>query len=375
MDNIKVSVVIPVYNVEPYLRECLDSVINQTLKEIEIICIDDRSTDNSYQILEEYAKKDNRIILLKNENNVGVGITRNIGIKNSKGKYLYFMDADDYLSLDYIEQLYITAEKYDSDMVSNLNILKIENDKISYYLLYSEKIISENILEGESTISILNQKYGEKEYPFVTVWNHLLKREFITNNELFFMEIKARWGDADFYYRFMLNNPKTSYNHKSIYYHRINPNSIVQTSKNNLENNVQAIKHLYNSINYCKQKNNDLLLRHIYKICWRDINGLFNLSGNNPLFYEHLYEFANSIFLDKSITYENLYNQYLLIINNNTYEKYLLTKELFNKIDELDKKINNALSKRKKKIKIFGIERLYDRKIIYIFGIRITLKK
>ena len=91
----KVSVIIPVYNVEEYLRECLDSVINQTLKEIEIICVDDGSTDNSLEILKEYAKKDNRITVISRKNK-GVGYSRNEGINVSKGKFIAFMDPDDY---------------------------------------------------------------------------------------------------------------------------------------------------------------------------------------------------------------------------------------------------------------------------------------
>lgn len=121
---IKISVIIPVYNVEEYLKECLDSVINQTLKEIEIICIDDCSTDSSYSILEEYAKKDSRIVLIKNKENMGVGYNRNIGIKEAKGEYIGFIDSDDYISEDYYENLYNTAKKYNSDVVNTLNIYK-----------------------------------------------------------------------------------------------------------------------------------------------------------------------------------------------------------------------------------------------------------
>ena len=91
----KVSVIIPVYNVENYLHECLDSVLNQTLKEIEIICIDDGSTDNSLNILKEYAKKDSRIFLSSRKNK-GVGYTRNECIQNAHGEFIAFLDPDDY---------------------------------------------------------------------------------------------------------------------------------------------------------------------------------------------------------------------------------------------------------------------------------------
>ena len=134
MYNIKVSVIIPVYNVEPYLKECLNSIINQTLKDIEIICIDDCSTDNSYQILEEYSKKDNRIIILKNEKNTGGPSTaRNKGIDLAKGDYLYFIDSDDYIENNFLEEMYNTAKEYNTDIVSNLNIIENNNNNYIYY--------------------------------------------------------------------------------------------------------------------------------------------------------------------------------------------------------------------------------------------------
>jgi glycosyltransferase involved in cell wall biosynthesis len=92
----KVSVIIPVYNVEAYLRQCLDSVVNQTLKDIEMICVDDGSTDSSAEILKEYAKKDERIRVLT-QSNSGAGAARNAGLVSAKGKWLYFLDGDDFI--------------------------------------------------------------------------------------------------------------------------------------------------------------------------------------------------------------------------------------------------------------------------------------
>ena len=100
-----ISVIIPVYNVEKYLRECLDSVINQTYKNLEIICVNDCSTDSSPEILEEYAKKDRRIIIKKNPKNIGLGLTRNEGIKIASGEYIHCLDSDDWLELDAYEIL------------------------------------------------------------------------------------------------------------------------------------------------------------------------------------------------------------------------------------------------------------------------------
>ena len=111
-----VSVIIPVYNVEPYLKDCLDSVANQTLKDIEIICINDGSTDNSLEILNEYAKKDSRFIVLTQENQ-GQGVARNKGVELAKGKYIQFVDPDDWVELDMLETLYNFAEEHNSQVV------------------------------------------------------------------------------------------------------------------------------------------------------------------------------------------------------------------------------------------------------------------
>ena len=101
MNNITVSVIIPVYNTEKYLEECLKSVINQTLKVIEIICIDDGSTDNSPDILKEYSEKDGRIRIYS-QTNKGQGAARNRGIDLAKGEYVYFIDSDDFMEINFL---------------------------------------------------------------------------------------------------------------------------------------------------------------------------------------------------------------------------------------------------------------------------------
>ena len=102
---VEISVLIPSHNVEKYIRECLDSIVNQTFKEMEIICIDDGSTDSTLDILNEYALKDSRIRVYENKENKGVGYTRNYLLSLAKGKYIYFMDSDDYLELDAFEKV------------------------------------------------------------------------------------------------------------------------------------------------------------------------------------------------------------------------------------------------------------------------------
>lgn len=112
----EVSVIIPVYNSEKYVEKCICSVISQTLSELEIIIINDGSTDESGKILRELMQKDSRIVLLEQENQ-GVAVARNLGIEKAAGKYIIFVDGDDYLQEDYIEQMYSLAEKETLDMV------------------------------------------------------------------------------------------------------------------------------------------------------------------------------------------------------------------------------------------------------------------
>ena len=108
---VKISVIIPVYNTEKFIRDCLESILSQTLKEIEIICIDDGSTDQSYAILEEYSARHKNIIVLR-QKNMGAGIARNWGIEYANGKYICFMDSDDYyIQNRALEILYSEAEK------------------------------------------------------------------------------------------------------------------------------------------------------------------------------------------------------------------------------------------------------------------------
>ena len=110
-----VSVIIPIYNVFPYLDRCLETVVNQTYKNMEIILIDDGSTDSSLEKCLDWKKKDSRIVLITKQNE-GPGITRNLGIKAAHGDYVVFVDADDYIDLTLVEKLHHSVKKYNSEM-------------------------------------------------------------------------------------------------------------------------------------------------------------------------------------------------------------------------------------------------------------------
>ncbi|MEI0594537.1 glycosyltransferase family 2 protein [Brachyspira pilosicoli] len=376
---IKISVIVPVYNVEDYLKECLDSIINQTLKEIEILCIDDCGTDNSINILKEYAKKDDRIRIISHKENKGLGPARNTGIKESKGEYISFIDSDDYISRDYLENLYNTIIKYDTDIVSTINIKRVVGEAISLYsininkyLSIFQKIFNKNHFEGISNANIKDEKENTKNYPFVVAWNKLYKRSFLLDNDLFFMDIKKGSEDEDFYQRLLLNSPSISYNHKSIYYYRERNYSLIEkycSDPNFIINNISLMQ---NSINYCKEKTPDLL-NDLYIRIYELMISKFHQNIYQEDNYIHIHNFFKQIFIDyrflnlKNRLKRMLYNEYVEIKASDTYYKYLLFKRT--------RELNNEIYYEKNWFRLFGINNLDEYLVIILFGIKLSIKK
>lgn len=156
----KITIIIPVYNTENYLRKCLDSVCNQTLSELEIICINDASTDNSLELLKEYSLKDKRIKLINFKENKGAAVARNFGINNANGEYIAFLDSDDYPETDsYYEQLYTKAKQENADIVKgsykdsctgavdNVINARIKEDKNNFCSTYCSAIFKKNFVK------------------------------------------------------------------------------------------------------------------------------------------------------------------------------------------------------------------------------------
>jgi len=152
----KVSIIVPVYNVETYLKECLNTILKQTYKNIEIILVNDGSTDKSGEICEQYKEKDNRVKVI-HKSNGGAADARNVGIENSTGEWITFVDGDDYISDDLVEMLLTTAIKYTADIViSNLagvrnfkQEVEINNKKIKVEELKSEEAIEEMLYQNK----------------------------------------------------------------------------------------------------------------------------------------------------------------------------------------------------------------------------------
>lgn len=176
----KISVIVPVYNTEKYLKKCLESIINQSLKEIEIIIVNDCSTDNSLKIIKKYIEKDKRIILIDKVKNEGVSSARNSGINIAKGKYILFIDSDDWIERNCLKEMYEIAEKSKSDIVISDFYFDYEGVKIFYYSdQYGE---TGSILKNKKVIENLTKNSS------ASVWNKLVKREIYLKNNIRFPE-------------------------------------------------------------------------------------------------------------------------------------------------------------------------------------------
>lgn len=197
---VKVSVVLPVYNVEDYLRDCLDSIVNQTLKDIEIICINDGSPDNSLEILREYEKKDNRITVIDQENG-GHAVATNRGIDLATGECLFSMDSDDILELNALELSYNRLKEKDVDFV----MFKAINYDDSTDRYYETEVYSMNKIYQKVGDNVFNYKdIGELMFEAsVTPWSKLYKREFIMENNIRYPE-GLIFEDNVFFYNALL---------------------------------------------------------------------------------------------------------------------------------------------------------------------------
>lgn len=209
----KVSIIMPVYNAEKYLCEAIESVLNQTYTDFELLLINDRSTDNSKGICVEYSKKDNRIILLENDSEShGPGPTRNIGLDHAIGEYIYFMDADDWVEAELLEQAVKRIEKDQSDMVAFGSInefygdhRKSEKSPEFKRNIWTREEIEDNILEYWKVRSI-------------SLCLHLIRRRIIKNTRIENIPLSE---DDCFFFEILTRIKSISYLNRWLYHYRI----------------------------------------------------------------------------------------------------------------------------------------------------------
>lgn len=230
--NVKISIITPVYNADKYLEECLASLINQSLENIEIFCIDDNSKDSSLTILKDFAKKDERIKIIHFEERQGQGYARNAGMKKAKGKYIGFVDADDFVDLNMFEKMYERAELQNADIT------------MCQGLVYDDKI--KNVIEDDKYYSLacFEEKFEKKYFNHhdtidfwdkinVAVWNKLYRRDFLINTGAKFPE-GFIYEDLPFFYNTYTKAKRSALVKEFLYYYRINSqnSTMTRTDKN-----------------------------------------------------------------------------------------------------------------------------------------------
>ena len=218
MEKIKVSVIIPVYNVEKYIRQCLESVINQTLKDIEIIVVNDGTKDNSMKIVEEYLS-DERIKIINKENG-GLSSARNAGMREAQGKYIYFIDSDDFADKEVLSTLYENSENEKMDIVfSNFSYYndKTKKEKRAKFIFpFKEKI-------SKGYYYLYN---GEE----INVWNRLYKKDFLEKYNFQFIE-GIIYEDQDFEFKTIILAEKIKYVANYGYKYRVEREGSIMSSQ------------------------------------------------------------------------------------------------------------------------------------------------
>ena len=220
----KVSIIIPTYNVEMYLVECMESVIHQTLKDIEIICINDGSTDGSLEILKSYAQKDDRIVLVDKENG-GYGIAMNIGLEKATGEYIGIVEPDDFVKLDMYESLYQIAKDNDLDFVKADFYRFKRTDEDDMNMVYNR--LSKN---PEDYNKVFNPSEDTEAIRYImNTWSGIYKKEFIEKHHIRHNETPgASFQDNGFWFQTFIFATRAMIVDKPYYMNRRdNPNSSV----------------------------------------------------------------------------------------------------------------------------------------------------
>lgn len=228
----KISVIVPVYNVEKYIKKCLDSLVNQILHDIEIIVVDDGSTDSSAEIIKEYVDMYKNVKYYKKENG-GLSDARNYGLQYATSKYVAFLDSDDYVDINLYKLMYEKAKKEDSDMV-----------ECNFYWAYPRK--------NKKDIGV---RYSNKkemiEKARVVAWNKIYKKEVLDMAKVEFPK-GLRYEDVEFFYKLVPYIEKVSFVKKPLIYYVQRKESIINTQN---EKTKDIFTVLNNVITYYKNKN------------------------------------------------------------------------------------------------------------------------
>ncbi len=237
----KVSVIVPVYNTEKYLRKCIDSLLNQTLKDLEIIIVNDSSPDNSQEIIDEYvAKFPGKIKSIIKENG-GQGSARNLGLEASSGEYIGYVDSDDFVDIHMYEDMLNQAIKDNSDIVEVGFFEYSDSDKVLSTKCFKTENITTNLKDDKKLL-----------FDNTVVWNKLYRASLLKDNNIKFRE-KKWYEDFDFVIKTICYAKKVSIMPKSYYYYLLRQGSTMNNS--NAERNLEILEAMDEILKFFKDRN------------------------------------------------------------------------------------------------------------------------
>ncbi len=261
MDNKpKISVIVPVYNNEGYLRECVDSLIGQTLKEIEILLIDDGSTDQSGALCDSYAQEDPRIRVI-HKMNEGLGLTRNRGLTEAAGEYFTFVDSDDYVAINMYERLWEQARKHDADACICGSTRVVAAQKISFPLELEKEVYTKEEIQKDLVYRMIGaapEDVQENRLGY-SMCTGIFRLSIVKDHDLvFFSEREFKMEDILFKIAYFSHIERLTYIEDSCYMYRFNTQSLTNTFRRDL---LEATVKSY-------QKEFELLEQLGYELGW-----------------------------------------------------------------------------------------------------------
>ena len=269
MKMVEISVIIPAYNVEDYIGDCVNSIMNQTFKDLEIICINDGSEDNTLNILRQFESKDDRIIVIDQENN-GVGTARNAGLDAATGEYIYFIDSDDFLDSNALSELYDIAKENEADLI----IFKSQNFNHDP----TEPFVEEYNEMEQIPSSFKNKLFSFKDMLEhftkidVTIWNKFFKHDLIEDVRF---DEDIIFEDNLFTVDYFFKANRVYFYDKVLYHRRLRPNSIITSASRRhvegLEVNKRMIKRIKEA-GYYDDVKEKLFIKNFTIIIYRFIN-------------------------------------------------------------------------------------------------------
>jgi len=307
----KLSVIIPVYNSVKYLKKTLNSLINQTFKDFEVLCVNDCSTDNSLEILKEFSKQDKRITILNNEKNLGAALSRNVGIDKARGEYIYFLDADDYIDEKYLECMTEKIEREKCNIVLNMSIQSESNGTISQFHHPSMPIIN---ADGE----YLDKITTIHDAPCF-IWARLYRKSFLNEYNLRFLDIHAT-DDVVFNAITSMYCDKTFVFYGEKYHYTVNNTSVTGVAKTVDDRDLQHIKAhsmIYDFLKWHHKLDNLLKLFRVYPFMKVDSEEKFD-------YYKKFFEKIEVDFHKNEDIYNEMEKFFAYsLLNTATYDEYL----------------------------------------------------